>query len=260
MNRYFLELRYLGTPFSGWQRQNNAKSVQQTIEDALTVLLRESITLVGCGRTDTGVHADQYYAHFDTLSHLNDDVLFSLNQMIGESIHAIRYFPVDSNAHARFDANRRQYRYYISGSKPVFASHLCWHLSGLSELDQDLIQRYCSMLSQYDSFKPFCKTDSGVRHFKCDSLTVNWEYNESSKLGVFEVESNRFLRGMVRLIVGTSTYVARGILTIAEVEESLENQKALPKAYSAPASGLFLNWVSYPFIENTPIRRSPTCF
>lgn len=260
MNRYFLELRYLGTPFSGWQRQNNAKSIQQTVEDALSALLRESITLVGCGRTDTGVHADQYYAHFDTVSDINNDVVFRLNQMIGESIHVVRYFSVDSNAHARFDANRRQYRYYISGNKPVFASKLCWHLTGLPELNQDLIQTYCSLLSKYDSFKPFCKTDSGVAHYKCDSLKINWDYSESSQIGVFEVESNRFLRGMVRLIVGTSTYVARGILTIAEVEASLDAQQALPKVYSAPATGLFLSWVSYPFIENKPVRRPPSCF
>jgi tRNA pseudouridine38-40 synthase len=260
MNRYFLELRYLGTPFSGWQRQNNAVSIQQTIEDALSVLLQESIEVVGCGRTDSGVHADQYYAHFDTGSIVNDDVLFRLNQMVGESIHIVNYFQVEPKAHARFDAIRRQYRYYISGNKPVFASNLCWYLTGLSELNQELIASYCSLLSKYDSFKPFCKTDSGVTHYKCASLRIHWDYDESAKLGVFEVESNRFLRGMVRLIVGTSIYVAKGLLTISEVEEYLDSQKALPKTFSAPACGLFLNWISYPFIENKPVRRPTQLF
>lgn len=258
--RYFIHLKYLGKNFSGWQVQPNAETVQGAIERGMQVLLGRAIDLVGCGRTDTGVHASQYYAHFDADEIDCEQFRYKLDHLVGPEISIIQVFPVAADAHARFSATRRKYQYYMSGGKPVFSMDTCWYYPRFGSLDWQKIHELTSLLQEYDAFLPFCKTNSDLKHFRCESVRMEWEVDPENSSAVFSIESNRFLRGMVRLIVGTCIYVGQNKLGIEEVRQALDDQVPLKKAYSAPATGLFLNWVSYPFLENSPAHRPTNCF
>lgn len=258
--RYFIDLSYNGTRYSGWQRQPNALSIQEELEKSLSLLLHQNISVTGCGRTDAGVHADQYYAHFE--AHVSDiiDLCFSLNKLVSKDIRINTVFPVPVDAHARYSATRRRYHYYITAIKPVFSQEGCWYYHSLGKLNWDRIHSLSMLLSEYDDFKPFCKSDSGVTNYKCNELEATWEVDPSFRHAVLTIDSNRFLRGMVRLIVGTSLFVGQGKLSLGSIRESLDNQSPLEKSYAAPPQGLSLSWIQYPFTENTPVRRSTSCF
>ncbi|MCS6930003.1 MAG: tRNA pseudouridine(38-40) synthase TruA [Saprospiraceae bacterium] len=245
--RYFLSLAYRGTRYAGWQRQPNALSVQEVLENSLSMLLRQPIEVVGCGRTDAGVHARYYVAHFDAEGELPKTFLQNINGILPGDIAVYTVKRMPSEAHARYDAVERHYCYYISLRKDPFAQETAWLYPHAGLLDINLLQRMANLLMQYEAFLPFCKTDSNVEHYRCRLHMARWEYLLDENQLVFQIAANRFLRGMVRLIVGTCLAVARGVLTLEGVREALEKQQPLPKSISVPAHGLALTNVRYPY-------------
>lgn len=245
--RYFLTLSYHGAHYAGWQIQPNAPSVQATLETALSTILREKIGVTGCGRTDSGVHARYYIAHFDAETLLPPTFLNGLNSLLPKDIGVHEIRSVHAEAHARFDAYERGYQYFITLRKDPFSVETAWHYPQHSLLDFEKMQAVAALLPKYTAFYPFCKTDSGLEHFNCDLRAAFWEQNPETHQWIFHITANRFLRGMVRLIVGACIQVGRGQLQISDIQEALETQKPLKKSLSAPPQGLFLTDVKYPF-------------
>ncbi len=245
--RYFAELAYKGTNYSGWQRQLNASSVQQIIEEALSTLLQTPIEIIGCGRTDTGVHASQYFIHFDYEGTFHERFVVRLNRFLPKDIAFYSIKQVAADAHTRFDAQRRAYTYYLASRKNPFAEETAYHIPFFDQLDHEKLQAAAQLLLQYDAFFPFCKTNSDAKTMLCKMYRAEWEFQPDQHRLLFHVEANRFLRGMVRLIVGMCIEVSLEKLQLADVQNALETQTRLPRNWSVPAQGLFLSKVEYPF-------------
>lgn len=242
--RWRIHLSYLGTAYCGWQRQPNDPSVQQSIEEAFATILRQPVEIIGCGRTDTGVHALFYVAHTDVMDvALSDKVVYHLNAILPHDIAIHSITKAAPTFHARFDAVERQYRYYIHFNKDPFRTTTSWYLHQHAPLDHDLMHEAAALLLQYNQFKPFCKTGSDADHFRCVLKESSWTFTEDNAF--YSIKANRFLRGMVRLIVGSCINAGLGKITIAELKESLDHQSLLPHAWSVPAEGLFLEGVGY---------------
>lgn len=242
--RYFAELSYKGTAYCGWQRQPNARSVQQTIEEALTTILRESIEVVGAGRTDTGVHAAFYVAHFDTSRKIDnpESVVYHLNALLPEDVAFRAIYPVADDAHARFDATEREYRYYIQRHKDPFTRATTWQLS--APLDIEAMNRAAHTLLTTEDFTTFAKLGSNNTTNICHITRAEWVEIECGMI-VFIFRANRFLRNMVRAVVGTLVDVGRGKITPEQFEEIVASRDLSRSSSSAPASGLFLTDVKY---------------
>ncbi|MBP3382992.1 MAG: tRNA pseudouridine(38-40) synthase TruA [Tidjanibacter sp.] len=242
--RYFAELSYKGTAYCGWQRQPSAPSVQQTIEEALSTILRESVEIVGAGRTDTGVHAAFYVAHFDTSRPIANpsDFVYHLNALLPEDIAFGRIYEVDSEAHARFDATEREYRYYIEPRKNPFTRATSWQLT--TPLDVDAMNRAAKVLLTTEDFTTFAKLGSNNTNNICHIFRAEWIEIECGML-VFIFRANRFLRNMVRAVVGTLVDVGRGKITPEEFADIVASRNLSRSSSSAPAAGLFLTDVNY---------------
>ncbi len=242
--RYFAELSYKGTAYCGWQRQPSAPSVQQTIEEALSTILRESVEIVGAGRTDTGVHAAFYVAHFDTSRPIANpsDFVYHLNALLPEDIAFGRIYEVDSEAHARFDATEREYRYYIEPRKNPFTRATSWQLT--TPLDVDAMNRAAKVLLTTEDFTTFAKLGSNNTNNICHIFRAEWIEIECGML-VFIFRANRFLRNMVRAVVGTLVDVGRGKITPEEFADIVASRDLSRSSSSAPAAGLFLTDVNY---------------
>lgn len=254
--RYFIECSYNGTHYSGWQRQPGDVSVQQTLEEAFTLILREEIGITGCGRTDTGVHAQQYFFHLDTKEEFTPELLNRFNKYLPEDIALYAAYRVSDEASARFDATRRTYQYYLKFNKDAMSPGLSLWYPFHDQLDIAAMHQVSALLKQYEAFKPFCKEGSDAKHYRCNLFEANWVFNEHG--AIFTISANRFLRGMVRLIVGTYFQVGRGKLDISEVKNSLDQQTPMPRAESAPAHALHLVAVEYPAgILDDAVRCSP---
>ena len=244
--RYCLELAYNGSRFHGFQEQPNTPlTIQHRLESKLQLLVPQASKIIGCGRTDAGVHARQYFAHFDSPQGLREDFVHRYNQILGPDIYIKRCFEVRADFHARFDALSRGYSYQLLGYKDPFSQETSFQFGQMDKLDWVKVQEAAALLPRYPAFAPFCKThtDSKTRFCKI-------EYSVWRALGpehyVYEVQADRFLRGMVRLIVGMCLYVGLGKLSLDQVENALANQTPLPRPWSAPAQGLFLDRISYP--------------
>ena len=254
--RYFLELAYNGTRLCGWQRQPNAPSVQQTIEDVFSMVLRQQIEITGCGRTDTGVHASQYFAHFDFALDFPKNFLERVNRLVGNDIALKIIIPVEDTNHARFDATSRSYQYIISFEKSPFFTETEWFFTHKDRLDFEKMQKAADLLCShpdssgrgYAEFAPFCKTHSDAQTMRCEVTRSEWIFEDDK--AVFHISANRFLRGMVRLIVGMCINVGLGHLRLEDVIEALDKQETLKKSYSVPPTGLFLADIKYPFLNN----------
>ncbi len=245
--RYFIELSYNGTHFAGWQRQPNALTIQEHLENAFnTVLETSNLPIVGCGRTDSGVHAKNYFAHIDLTNPLPDNFLNRINRFIGPQILIQNMYRVPEDAHARFDAIDRTYTYFIGKHKDPFRQETLFHDAHFDQLDIYILNECAALLQNYDEYLPFSKTNSDVKHYKCHLIKCQWVLTSNRSELIFEIQANRFLRGMVRLIVGCCRQVCLNKITIEQVRYSLEHQTALPKAYSAPAKGLFFSEINYP--------------
>ncbi len=243
MPRYFLHLAYNGSRYHGWQRQPHSPSVQQTIEEVLSTICSQATEITGCGRTDTGVHARAYVAHVDLFGELPADLLRRLNRMLPPDIVIVHIEAVDEHLHARFDASHRAYHYDIVAHKDPFRQNTAWHYHGFHQLDQAAMQACAQLLLRYQAFAPFCKTKHDAKTLRCDLRQSEWGFSESEMN--YYIAANRFLRGMVRLIVGACVQVGLGKLSLKQVADALDKQQPLPKPLSVPASGLFLSEVRY---------------
>lgn len=244
--RYFLTLSYRGTRYAGWQRQPNAVSVQETLEAAVSTILRQRVEITGCGRTDAGVHARQYVAHMDMEGALPPTFLQGLNSLLPDDIAVFSVKPVPAGAHARYDALERSYEYRITLVKDPFETDTAWFYPQGRFLDTGRMCEVAAMLPQFDAFLPFCKSGSDVEHFLCILKGAEWQIDTQAPRLTFCITANRFLRGMVRLIVGASILAGRGHLDPGEVKRALETQTPLKKNLSAPPQGLAFTGVTYP--------------
>lgn len=243
--RYFIELAYNGASYCGWQRQPNALGVQQVIEDALSTILRCPTPIVGAGRTDAGVHAARMFAHFDA-DGLPSTLLKSLNHICGKYIYIKRIIPVSEDAHARFDATSRTYKYFISKEKSPFSYLYSWHPS--CELNYEDMNQAASLLTDIKDFTSFAKLHSDAKTNICKVTHAEWK--EEGAMHVFTITADRFLRNMVRAIVGTLVEVGRGKMGIDRFQQVIQSKNRCAAGTSMPGNALFLWDITYPYIKS----------
>lgn len=243
--RYFIELSYRGTLYNGWQRQKNAPSIQQIIEESLSKILRAQTEIVGAGRTDTGVHATYYVAHFDTNQDIDstDDFCHHLNAVLPESIAIQAVIKVAEGAHARFDAVEREYKYYILPHKDPFCRDTTWQY--YVDLDLESMNRAARMLLEYSDFTTFSKLHSANKTNICKITDAHLSATDDNRL-IFTIRADRFLRNMVRSIVATLVDVGRKKISEDEFRLIVESRDLSRARGSAPAQGLFLTDIKYP--------------
>ena len=246
MARYFIELSYDGAAYCGWQRQPDAPTVQQALEKALSTLLRSEIEVVGAGRTDTGVNASYYVAHFDVAEPIADpkQLVYKLNLILPHDI-AVRWVKrVKDEAHARFDAREREYTYYISQRKNPFRRYSAWQY--YVSLNVDAMNLAAKSLLEWDDFTTFAKLNSNNKTNICRVVKAEWRRDANDPdLLVFTIRADRFLRNMIRAIVGTLVDVGRGRYSVEEFECILHSCDLSLASAGAPAQGLFLSDVQY---------------
>ncbi len=242
--RYFLTLAYNGNPFHGWQRQTNAISVQQCLEEALTTLLRQPISIIGAGRTDTGVHAKEMVAHFDAdiSSELEQNLPYLLNRFLKDDIVIYRLDKVTETAHARFDAVARTYEYHLGFQKNPFQQQLHYYVH--QPLSLDRMNAAAQILLAYEDFEAFAKSHSDVKSFLCDITKAHWESTQDG--AIFTITANRFLRNMVRAIVGTLLEIGTSKMEVEDMHKIIQSKKRGEAGFSVPAQGLFLTQITYP--------------
>lgn len=244
--RYFIELAYKGTNYHGWQYQPDADSVQETLNKALSLLLKTEIDIVGAGRTDTGVHAKKMYAHFDYDAEIDSKKLVhKLNSFLPKDIAIFDIIKVADDAHARFDAAKRTYEYHIHTFKDAFENDGSW-LHQLP-LDLEAMNEACQILFRHNDFECFSKTHSDVRTFNCVIFEAHWQQN-GNKL-VFTISADRFLRNMVRAIVGTMINIGLGKINLDDFEKIIESKNRSKAGFSAPAHGLYLTQIEYEYLK-----------
>lgn len=253
MGRYFIHLAYNGASYCGWQTQPELPTVQLTLEQALSTLLRQKVAVVGCGRTDTGVHASDFWAHFDVAgeeptqplsSPDTQQLTFKLNNLLPTDIAVFGIQPVAPNAHARFDATARTYQYHVSQQRLPFRQGQYCRI--YYRPDIDLMNEGAQVLMQYDDFTSFAKLHTQVKTNICHLSEAHWD--EVGDELVFTIKSNRFLRNMVRSVTGTLLDVGRGKLSLDGLREIIEKKDRCAAGVSMPACGLFLTKVEYPYL------------
>ncbi|MGF1925553.1 MAG: tRNA pseudouridine(38-40) synthase TruA, partial [Bacteroidia bacterium] len=222
--RYFIEISYNGTSFHGWQTQPNALTVQECLDKALSIYFRQDVISLGCGRTDAGVHASQFYAHFD-LDGISDEVISKsvtgINSLLPYAIAVKRIFSVTSEAHARFDATSRAYQYHIHFAKDPFKLDRSWLYKG--ELNVVEMNKAAAILLNFTDFSCFSKSNTQTFTNNCTIKQAFFELELDGSL-IFNIEADRFLRNMVRAIVGTLVLVGKGEMTVADVEKVIESK------------------------------------
>lgn len=242
--RYFIFLSYKGTSYHGWQVQPNSITVQKILDEALSVILGESISTTGAGRTDTGVHAKIFCAHFDSSSPDLDskkNLVFKLNRYLPNDISVSSVRKVKEDAHARYSAVSRTYTYYISRTKDPFTDESSWHLYG--EIDVELMNRASEELKRHEDFTSFSRLHTSVRSNNCKISYARWE--EKGKQLVFTITADRFLRNMVRAIVGTMADLGFHKTDLVEFRNIITSKDRGRAGKSAPARGLFLTGIDY---------------
>ena len=241
--RYFLELSYNGKNYHGWQVQPNVISVQEKINEGLTKLLRTTINIMGAGRTDAGVHASQMYAHFDIESTIDTALILDrLNSFLPEDIVIKKIFEVDEKSHTRFHAISRSYEYRIYLGRNPFLLDTTWQIYR-NKLDVDKMNEAAKLLLIHDDFKCFSKT-ADVNTYICDVTFAAWKLTDN--LLTFHISANRFLRNMVRAIVGTLIDIGIGKISIEDFKKIIDSRSRSEAGFSVPARGLFLTHVEYP--------------
>lgn len=248
MQRYFLELSYCGSNYNGWQIQQNAQSIQEVLQHSLKTLTGAAIEVTGCGRTDTGVHAKQFFAHFDLDETVNDSFkyLHQLNGLLPHDITAHQLYPVHETAHARYDAIQRTYEYYAFRKKNSFLRPFAAPF--YFDLDIEKINSACRILGDYSDFKCFAKNRSDVKHTLCTISEASWKFNEG--FHYFKISANRFLRGMVRSLVGTLVQVGRNEINHDDFRKIIENKERSEAGPAVAAAGLYLSQIEYPYLKS----------
>lgn len=246
--RYFIEFAYKGTNYHGWQYQPNAISVQETLNKVFSTLLQEEIEIVGAGRTDTGVHASQMYGHFNTNKELDLAKLKQrANSFLPKDIAVFKIFTVHDEAHARFDATSRTYHYFITSHKDVFSTETVWY--NHQTLDIEAMNDACSILFDHIDFECFSKTHTDVHTFNCKITEAYWR-KENNQL-IFTITADRFLRNMVRAIVGTMVNIGTHKISKEDLIKIIESKDRKNAGFSVPAQGLFLSKITYPYIDES---------
>ena len=244
--RFFIKLAYNGTHYHGWQYQPNAASVQETLNKALSVLLHSEINIMGAGRTDTGVHAREMYAHFDYDSFIDSEKLvYKLNSFLPKDIVVYQIFQVADEAHCRFDATKRTYEYHLNSFKDAFLDEQSWYVN--KKLDVALMNEAANILLNHTDFQCFSKVNTDVNTFDCTIFEAYWK-EENNQL-VFTISANRFLRNMVRAIVGTMVNVGLHKISVADVEDIILSKSRKKAGFSVPAHGLYLTKIVYPYLS-----------
>ncbi len=243
MARYLIHMAYNGSRYHGYQIQPHSISVQETVETCLSLKLGETVSITGCGRTDTGVHARNYYAHFDFDGDLGDVVALAhqMNAFLPDDIVIYGITPVSPTFHARFDAVSRTYHYYITRTKNPFHLHDAFYLYG--DLDVAKMQEAADLLFEYEDFTSFSKVHTQVKTNNCKIMEARWF--EQDGLLVFRIKADRFLRNMVRAIVGTLLEIGKGRMTLDEFRAVIERKDRCEAGTSVPAHALFLEEVEY---------------
>jgi tRNA pseudouridine38-40 synthase len=246
MQRYFIEIAYNGQAYSGWQHQPNALSIQEVIEEALTKLLsKEKVSIVGCGRTDAGVHAQQYFFHVDLPNSFDTEhLIFKLNRMLPDAVVVFNLRAVGNDLHARFSAKSRTYRYFIHQNKDPFKTNFSWYFT--QDLDLEKMNASAEHLIGTKDFTSFSKVHTDVKTNICEVLSAKWHTMEDRSI-YFEITANRFLRNMVRAVVGTLIDVGTGKLDANDINLILEQKDRGAASLSVPACGLFLWEIQYDF-------------
>ncbi len=249
--RYFLEVAYKGTKYAGFQIQNNAATIQGEIERALSIVFRRPVALTGSSRTDAGVHAYQNYFHTDVDFELPARILYNLNSVLPADITVKSITPVQSNAHCRFDAVSREYTYYIYSSKNPFLTDIAWFYP--YTLNFEALQQAASIIMDYLDFTSFSKRNTQTHTNLCSITKSAWTIN--NECIVYNVVSNRFLRGMVRGLVGTMLQVGRGAISLQDFRGIIEVRDCTKADFSTPSKGLFLTAVNFPdsIYNSTPL-------
>ena len=240
--RYFIELSYKGTNYHGWQIQPDVNSVQEEITKALETILQETIQIVGAGRTDAGVHASQMFAHVDTLKALTDEHIHKLNTVLPNDIVINSIEEVLENKHARFDAISRSYEYRILIGRDPFLLETTWQIHQ-KQIQLEKMNEAAEILFQYQDFESFSKVKTDVKTFNCTIMEAVWKL-EGNQL-IFYIKANRFLRNMVRAIVGTLLDVGLEKKSVDDFRNIIESKKRSEAGLSVPAKGLFLTEVTY---------------
>ncbi len=245
--RYFIKLAYNGKNHHGWQIQPNSDTIQGVMNHAVGLIIRQDVNLIGAGRTDTGVHAREFYAHFDSGQSLGSEeeraqLVFKLNNFLPKEIAVYDIFPVGQKAHARFDATARTYKYYVSKIKDPFCYDTTYYCHG--SLNVERMNEAARILFSYKDFTSFSKSNTQTENNFCDLYHAKWE-EEGHKL-VFTIRANRFLRNMVRAIAGTLLDVGQNKFEVLEMHRIVQDQSRSSAGYSAPARGLFLHKIEYP--------------
>lgn len=245
MPRYFIEVAYKGSRYSGFQIQQNANSIQAEIEKAFKIFFREDIALTCSSRTDAGVHALSNFFHFDATSlppkEILDNITYNLNAILPEDIVVKRIYEVAGDAHSRFNALSRSYKYAVYQYKDPFVADRAYYYP--YKLDFDNLQMAAVVLMEYKNFTSFSKKNTQVKTFNCTIMRSEWSLQDN--LTVYNVEANRFLRGMVRGLVGTMLKVGTGKISINEFRAIIESQDCTNADFSVPPQGLFLLNVRY---------------
>lgn len=241
--RYFLELSYNGKSYHGWQKQPNAKTIQEVIENALTIILKSPISIIGAGRTDAGVHAEQMFAHFDFSGDFSlADVTYKLNSYLPKDIAISNVFRVKHDAHARFDAISRTYNYRIVTTKAVFYYDYAYYIR--QNLNLEAMQEACDILFEYKDFQCFSKSNTDVKTYHCDIKEAYFKVVGNEVL--FIITADRFLRNMVRAIVGTLVSIGLGKLEVNDMHTIIKSKDRSRAGFSVPAHGLYLTKIIYP--------------
>lgn len=240
--RYFLEVSYHGKNYAGFQVQQNALTIQQCVEDAMKIFCKESITLTGSSRTDTGVHARQNFFHFDTELEFGKKQVYSLNAILPQDIAVLSLRQMPSGAHCRFDAKSRLYKYYLYQTKNPFLNDRAWYYP--YPINFDAMNNAAVLLLGKHDFTSFSKRNTQVKTMMCTLLQSYW--TQEGDLLVYTVEGNRFLRGMVRGLVATMMQVGRGRITGEDFAQVVEARDCSKADFSAPGHGLVLERVVFP--------------
>ena len=254
--RYFIKLAYKGTNYHGWQYQPEASSIQETLNKALSLLLKTDIKIVGAGRTDTGVHAKQMFAHFDFESEIDaSHLVHKLNSFLPKDIVIFNIVKVADEAHARFDATKRTYEYHITTHKNAFENESSYYFH--TPLDIPKMNQACQILINHNDFECFSKTNTDVRTFNCKIFEAHWTMGAAEQDGakqegnklVFTITADRFLRNMVRAIVGTMLNIGTNKISLSDFKKIIESKDRSQAGFSVPAHGLYLTKIEYPDLK-----------
>lgn len=241
--RYFIELSYNGSAYHGWQNQPTAISVQEVLENTLSTLLKTPISIMGAGRTDTGVHASQMFAHFDFNNELNDtNIIFKLNSFLPKDIAIHDFFKVKDDTHVRFNALSRTYLYRITLEKNVFTFNNALYVK--QALDVEKMREASKILFDYKDFQCFSKTNTDVKTYYCNIMKAEWVFKNNELH--FTIKADRFLRNMVRAIVGTMINIGLGKINVEDLHQIIKSKNRSEAGFSVPAHALYLIKIEYP--------------